>query len=140
VNEPPPTLDDGTALERVRALCRALPEVSERASHGRPAFFIAGKRSFLSFMDNHHHDGRLALWCAAPTGVQAAVVAADPLRYFVPPYVGHRGWLGVRLDRGLDWDEVAGAIEDAYAVVAPARLVEQAAAVRSPGRGAASPP
>jgi hypothetical protein len=72
--------------------------------------------------------------------VQAAVVAADPLRYFVPPYVGHRGWLGVRLDRGLDWDQVAGAIEDAYAVVAPARLVEQAAALRSPGRGAASPP
>ncbi len=140
MHEPPPALDDGTALARVRALCLALPQVSERASHGRPAFFIEDKRSFLSFMDNHHHDGRLALWCAAPEGVQAAAVAADPKRYFVPPYVGHRGWLGVRLDRGLEWDEVAGAIEDAYALVAPARLVEQAAALSSRGRGASPAP
>jgi hypothetical protein len=69
------------------------------------------------FMDNHHHDGRLALWCAAAAGVQAAVVGADPERYFVPPYVGHRGWVGVRLDRGLEWDAVAGVIEDAHEAV-----------------------
>jgi hypothetical protein len=140
VYEPPPTLDDGTALERVRALCLALPQASERASHGRPAFFVGGKRSFVSFMDNHHHDGRLALWCAAPAGMQAALVESDPAVYFVPPYVGHRGWVGVRLDRGLDWDAVAGVVEDAYAAVAPARLLEQAAALRSPGRGASSTP
>ncbi len=136
--ESPPSLDDGTAIERVRALCLALPQVSERASHGRPTFFVAGKRSFVNFMDNHHHDGRLALWCAAPEGVQAAVVAADPEHHFVPPYVGHRGWLGVRLDGGLGWDEIAGAIEDAYAVVAPPRLLAEALSRR--GRGGPQPP
>jgi hypothetical protein len=73
------------------------------------------------YMDNHHDDGRLALWCAAPAGVQAAMVDTAAEAYFVPPYVGHRGWLGVRLDRGLPWDEIAGAIEDAYAAVAPTR-------------------
>jgi hypothetical protein len=115
-SERPPRLDDGTAIERVRALCLGLAGTTERASHGRPAFF-AGKRSFVMFMDNHHHDGRLALWCAAAAGVQAAVVGADPERYFVPPYVGHRGWVGVRLDRGLEWDAVAGVIEDAHEAV-----------------------
>jgi hypothetical protein len=116
--ERPPSLDDGSALACVRDLCLALPGVTERPSHGAPAFF-AGRRSFATFMDNHHHDGRLALWCAAPAGVQAARVEEDAERYFVPPYVGGRGWLGVRLDRGLPWDEVAGALEDAYAEVAP---------------------
>ena len=114
--ERPPSLDDGSAIERVRAVCLGLPGATERPSHGSPAFF-ARKRSFVMFMDNHHRDGRLALWCAAAPGVQAAVVDADPERYFVPPYVGHRGWIGVRLDRGLPWDEVAGVIEDAHEAV-----------------------
>ena len=114
--ERPPSLDDGTAIEHVRAICLALPGTTERPSHGSPAFF-AGKRPFVMFMDNHHRDGRLALWCAAAAGVQEALVAADPERYFVPPYVGHRGWIGVRLDRGLDGDEVAGVIEDAHEAV-----------------------
>jgi hypothetical protein len=74
-------------------------------------------------LDNHHGDGRFAVWCAAPGGMQDVLVRGDPERYFVPPYVGHRGWLGVRLDRGLDWSELAGIIEDAFAEVAPARLV-----------------
>ena len=117
--ERPPSLDDGSAIERVRAVCLGLPGATERPSHGSPAFF-ARKRSFVMFMDNHHRDGRLALWCAAAPGVQAAVVDADPERYFVPPYVGHRGWIGVRLDRGLPWDEVAGVIEDAHEAVAGA--------------------
>ena len=112
----PPSLDDGTAIERVREVCLALAGPTERLSHGAPTFF-AGKRSFVMFVDNHHRDGRLALWCAAAPGVQAAAVDADPERYFVPPYVGHRGWIGVRLDRGLDWDEVAGVIEDAHEAV-----------------------
>jgi hypothetical protein len=66
-------------------------------------------------MSNHHGDGRFAAWCAAPDGMQKLLVEADPDKFFVPPYVGHRGWLGVRLDRGLDWDELAGIAEDAYA-------------------------
>jgi hypothetical protein len=113
-------------LAKLRELCLALPETSERRSHGAPTFFVRGKRSFLTVMDDHHGDGRFAIWCAAGEGVQAMLVEADPERFFRPPYVGHRGWLGVRLDGGLDWDELAGIVEDAYAEVAPAKLVEQA--------------
>ena len=113
-------------LERVRELCLALPEVTERLSHGQPTWFVRGKKTFVMFLDNHHDDGRLALWCAAPDGMQEALVAGDPEVYFRPPYVGHRGWVGVRLDRGLGWNEIAGAIEDAYAQIAPKSLVEQA--------------
>ncbi len=113
-------------LERIRELCLALPETSERPSHGAPTFFVRGRRSFLMVLTNHHGDGRFAIWCAAPDGVQTMLVEADPERYFVPPYVGHRGWLGVRLDLDLDGNELAGIVEDAYAEVAPARLVEAA--------------
>jgi hypothetical protein len=114
------------ALARIREICLTLPEVEERPSHGAPTFFVRGKRAFVMVMTNHHGDGRFALWCAAPEGMQRLLVENDPERFFVPPYVGHRGWLGVRLDRGLDWDEVAGIAEDAYASVAPAKLVELA--------------
>jgi hypothetical protein len=106
------------ALDRVRELCLSLPETSERLSHGQPTFFIRGKKTFVMYLDNHHDDGRLALWCAAPEGMQDALVAGAPEHYFVPPYVGHRGWIGVRLDRDLDWNEIAGAIEEAYLTVA----------------------
>jgi hypothetical protein len=112
-------------LSRIRQLCLALPEVSERPSHGAPTFFVRGKRAFLMVLTNHHGDGRFAIWCAAEPGAQAMLVDADPERFFVPPYVGHRGWLGFRLDRVLDWDELAGIVEEAYAEVAPAKLVEQ---------------
>lgn len=113
-----------SALTRVRKRCLALPETSERLSHGAPTFFIRGKRTFVMYLDNHHGDGRLAIWCAAPEGMQDMLVEAVPERYFVPPYVGHRGWLGVRLDGGDHWDEVAGVIEDAYLTVAPRKLLE----------------
>jgi hypothetical protein len=113
-------------LRRLRTICLGLPETSERLSHGAPTFFVRGKRAFLMVLTNHHGDGRFAIWCAAAPGMQAMLVDADPERFFVPPYVGHRGWLGMRLDRGLDWDELAGIAEDAYAEVAPARLVDAA--------------
>jgi hypothetical protein len=113
-------------LETVREICLALPEASERLSHGEPTFFVRGKRSFATVWDSHHGDGRFAVLCAAPAGMQAALVEADPERFFVPPYVGHRGWIGFRLDRAFERDEVAGILEDAYAEVAPAKLVEAA--------------
>jgi hypothetical protein len=113
-------------LRRIREICIGLPETSERLSHGAPTFFVRDKRAFLMVLTNHHGDGRFAIWCAAPAGLQAMLVEADRERFFVPPYVGHRGWLGVRLDRGLDWDEITGIAEDAYAEVAPPRLVEAA--------------
>ena len=125
-------------LAGIREICLALPETSERLSHGAPTFFVRGKRAFLMVLTNHHGDGRFAIWCAAPEGLQRVLCEADRERFFVPPYVGHRGWLGVRLDRGLDWDELAGIAEDAYAEVAPAKLV--AAAQSSPARRAKREP
>ncbi|MCW3013714.1 MAG: hypothetical protein JWO02_806 [Solirubrobacterales bacterium] len=112
-------------LSRVGALCFVLPEVTERPSHGAPTFFVRAKKSFASFHDDHHGDGRLALWCAAPAGVQALLVEAAGDVYFRPAYVGHLGWLGVRLDRDLAEDELAGVIEDAYRERAPKRLVNE---------------
>jgi hypothetical protein len=122
-----------TSLARVRAHCLSLPETSERLSHGAPTFFIRQKRAFVTFHENHHGDGRVALWCAAPEGVQAGLVDAAPERYFVPPYVGSRGWIGVRLDRDVPWDEIAGVIEDAYVARAPKTLVATVKGANSGG-------
>lgn len=116
-----PSADD--ALERVREVCLALPEVSERLSHGSPTFFVRGKKTLVMFVDDHHGDGRLALWVPAGPGVQVELVAEEPDRFFKPPYVGGRGWVGVRLDRDVDWDEITGIVTDAYRLVAPKKLV-----------------
>jgi hypothetical protein len=114
-------------LDLIRRICLGLPETSERLSHGAPTFFVRGKRSFVMVLTDHHGDGRFAIWCAAPEGMQRLLVDADEERFFVPPYVGHRGWLGFRLDRGFARGELAGLLEDAYAAVAPPKLVEAAA-------------
>jgi hypothetical protein len=119
---------NGEVLDRIRTICAGLPETSERLSHGHPSFFIREKRSFAMVLDDHHGDGRFAIWCAAAPGTQELLIDADPEKFFRPPYVGHRGWIGVRLDRGLDWDEIAGILEDAYAEVAPPALLERAKA------------
>jgi hypothetical protein len=111
------------ALARLRKICLALPEVSERLSHGAPTFFIREKKTLVMFVDDHHGDGRLAIWAPAPPGVQEELVELEPDRFFRPPYVGPSGWIGLRLDRDVDWDEVAGIIEDAYRKVAPKKLV-----------------
>jgi hypothetical protein len=113
-----------TSLERIRDICLGLPETNERPSHGHPAFFIRDKKTFVMYMDDHHGDGRRALWCAAPEGAQEMLLSAAPETYFRPPYVGHRGWIGIRLDRGVPDDEVAGVIEDAYLTVAPKSLAK----------------
>jgi len=108
------------ALQRVRAICARLADVEERPSHGAPTFFLTvkGKKSFVMFHDDHHGDGRLAIWCRAAEGVQAQLVEEEPDRFFVPPYVGHQGWVGVRLDRDVDWDEVAAIIGDGFTAAA----------------------
>ncbi|MGV9270865.1 MmcQ/YjbR family DNA-binding protein [Kitasatospora sp. NPDC003701] len=107
-------------VERLRALCLALPEVSERVSHGEPTWFAgAGRRSRVFVMlADHHHDDRLAFWCPAAAGVQEFLIAEDRERYFRPPYVGHRGWVGVRLDAApVDWARIEDLVGDAYALV-----------------------
>ncbi|MFC4123237.1 MmcQ/YjbR family DNA-binding protein [Nonomuraea zeae] len=110
------------ALERLRELCLALPETTERLSHGEPTWFVRDKKTFVMFAD-HHHDDRLAFWCAAAPGVQEEMVAEDPEHFFRPPYVGHRGWLGVYLDVEVDWAEVEEIVADAYRRIAPKSLV-----------------
>ena len=95
-------------LARVRRICLSLPETTERPSHGA--------------VDDHHDDGRLALWCACPRGMREGLLKAEPEQYFVPPYVGFRGWIGVRLDRSPDWDAAERVIRDAYLTVAPKKL------------------
>lgn len=113
-------------LDRVRTSCLDLPEVNERPSHGSPTFFIRDKKTFVMFLNDHHGDGIVGLWVAAAPGAQEALIASDGSVYFRPPYVGHRGWVGVRLDtKTVDWDAVDGIIEDAYRVVAPKKLVEE---------------
>ncbi len=108
-------------VEMLRRLCLALPETTERLSHGEPTWFV--KKTFVTYAD-HHHDDRLAFWCAAPPGLAQAMVAAEPARFFIPPYVGHRGWLGVYLDVPVDWAEIAEIVEDAYRMIAPKRLLQ----------------
>jgi len=111
-------------LDRLRRICLALPETTERMSHGEPTFFVRGKKTFVTYAD-HHHDDRLAFWCAAPEGFQGMLVEADPERFFVPPYVGHRGWIGVRLDVEVDWEEIATVVDAAYRVVALRKLLAE---------------
>jgi hypothetical protein len=126
-------------LETLRTLCMALPETTERLSHGEPTWFVRGKKTFVMYAD-HHHDDRLAFWCAAPTGAQQALIASEPERFFAPPYVGHRGWLGIWLDVPVDWGEIEDLVVDAYRVVAPRRLLDEldartgAEERRTPGR------
>ena len=110
-----------------------IEKISERRSHGEPTWFVRGKKTFVMFAD-HHHDDRLAFWCAAPPGAQEAVVGSEPDRYFRPPYVGPRGWVGVWLDVPVDWGEIADLVDDAYRAVAPKRLIADLDA-RSPGSG-----
>lgn len=113
-----------TALRRVREICSSLPEVSERLSHGSPAWFIREKKTLAMFVDDHHGDGILGIWCPAFPGVQEEMVALEPERFFRPPYVGPAGWLGVRLDRDVDWDEVRSVLIDGYRKVGPKTLVK----------------
>lgn len=111
-------------MEALRALCLALPEVTERLSHGEPTWFVRGKKTFVMYAD-HHHDDRLGFWCAAPAGTQEELVGERPHQFFRPPYVGHRGWLGVYLDVPVDWAEIGEIVEEAYRMVAPKRLAAE---------------
>jgi hypothetical protein len=114
-------------VEQVRALCTAFPDVTERVSHGESAWFV--KKQFVMFAD-HHHDDRVGIWAAAPENAQARWLEMAPDRFFFPPYVGVRGWIGVYLDlpltgdaRQTHLDDLAEIIEEAYRHIAPARLV-----------------
>ena len=113
------------ALREVRRICGDLPEVTERLSHGSPTFFIRDKQTLCTVLDNHHGAHGVAIWVPAPKGVQEQLVEAEPERFFRPPYVGGRGWIGLRLDIDPDWDEVASILDDAYRLIAPKKLASQ---------------
>lgn len=114
---------------RLRKVCLSLPEVSERPSHGSPAFF-ASRQFAILWMDGHHDHDFAHLWCAAPEGAQQHFIANNPDRFFSPPYVGTRGWLGVRLDGEFDLDELEMLLEDAYRCVATKRQLSLLDATR----------
>lgn len=121
-------------VERLRRIVLALPEASERVSHGEPSFFAGGRKAGRQFvmLDDHHHGAEhLGFWCAAPPGAQEELIVADPAHYYRPPYVGHRGWVGVCIDNDPDWDEVAEVVRDAYRQVATRSMLAQLDA--SPG-------
>ena len=108
-------------LPQLRKLCLALPEATEKEAWGEPTFRV-GDKLFAMYDNNHHDAGHIAVWCKAPPGVQEILVSADPKKFFRPPYVGHKGWIGVRLDGKVDWEEVADILEDSYRMTAPKRL------------------
>ena len=110
------------ALARVRAICLALPEAEEKEAWGMPTFRVRGKL-FAHFADNHHGDGRVALWLKAEPGARELLVEAAPDRFFVPPYVGPRGWLGLRVDGEADWEEAADLVEASWRLIAPKRVL-----------------
>ena len=116
-------------LERIRDVCLALPETSERLSHGEPTFFVR-KKVFTMFANNHHGDGRVAVWLPVPAGVQELLIEAEPETYFKPPYVGVRGWVGIVLDR-IDDEALRFHAQEAWTLVAPKRLLQSPEAARA---------
>ncbi len=107
------------APHRLRDLCLTFPETTEQEAWGAPTFRVRNK----IFAMQKSGDGRVSLWCKAPPGLQGALVGSDAERFFVPPYVGHHGWIGVRLDVEIDWSQVADLVEESYLMTAPKRLV-----------------
>ena len=110
-------------IEKLRKICLALPGATEKLSHGEPTWF-AGK-VFCMLSNNHHNDGVVGFWTPAAPGVQEAMVEEDPARFYRPPYVGVKGWLGTRLDVDPDWGEIAAIVEDGYRLVAPKKLLQE---------------
>ena len=110
-------VDSEEHLRRVRRICAALPETTEKLSHGEPTFF-ARKKVYAMFADNHHNDGHIAVWIPAAPGFQAMLINTWPDKFFRPPYVGVRGWVGLELAQ-VDDEELASHIHDAWRIVAP---------------------
>ena len=127
---------DGTPLARVRRICLALPGATEKIAWGAPTFRAGkGGKLFAMFADDHHGDGRIALWCHAPKGKQEVLVGAEPERYFRPPYVGPSGWIGLVLAR-LDDEELAAHVREAWEQVAPQPVKKKGTARRARKGGA----
>jgi hypothetical protein len=114
--------DSNAAIERLRRICLALPEVFEKEAWGECTFRVTGGSMFAMTDNNHHDSDRIAVWVKAPPMVQEILVNADAKRFFIPPYVGGKGWIGVRLDYKVDWGELGEILKDGYLMSAPKRL------------------
>ena len=107
-------------LRRVRRICTGLPDTTEKLSHGEPTFFVA-KKVYVMFANNHHNDGHVAVWIPAPPGLQATLIKTEPKKFFRPPYVGVRGWVGIELAE-VDDEELASHICEAWRLISPKRI------------------
>ena len=117
-------------LERVRRICAALPETTEKLSHGEPTFFVKNK-VFVMFANNHHNDGHIAVWLPVPSGFQSTLIETAPETFFKPPYVGVRGWVGIELERITDKD-LTYHIQVAWELIAPKPLLASVKAKDTP--------
>jgi hypothetical protein len=120
-----PALQKKTAapLARLREVCFSLPEVTEKEAWGEPTFRVREKM-FAMFATDHHHDGNIAVWCKAPMGMQEILVESDPDRFFRPPYVGPKGWIGIRLHGRVKWQEVRSLLAESWRMTAPKKLAD----------------
>jgi len=107
-------------LRRVRRLCSALPDTTETLSHGEPTFFVK-KKVYAMFVNNHHDDGHMAVWLPVPPGAQPSLIKNEPGKFYLPPYVGVRGWVGIQLDQ-IDDEELAAYLLDAWRLIAPKKM------------------
>jgi hypothetical protein len=107
-------------LRRVRRICSALPQTTEKLSHGEPTFFVR-KKVYTMFANNHHSDGHVAVWIPAAPGLQEMLVSSEPKKFFKPPYVGVRGWVGIELDE-VDDEELAYHVSQAWRLIAPKKI------------------
>ncbi|MGA7872988.1 MAG: MmcQ/YjbR family DNA-binding protein [Candidatus Binatus sp.] len=139
--------DSNPAIKRLREICLALPEVFEKEAWGECTFRVTGGSMFAMTDNNHHGSGHVAVWVKAPAMVQEILVNSDPERFFVPPYMGKQGWVGVRIDRKAKWDHLAAILKDGYLMSAPkksragapARLVAVAVSTVSPPKRTSRP-
>ena len=104
----------------MRRLCAAFPQTKEKLSHGEPTFFV-GEKVYVMFANNHHNDGHVAVWIPVPAGLQATLLKTEPHKFFMPPYVGVRGWIGIELDAISD-EELSAHISGAWRLIAPKNL------------------
>jgi hypothetical protein len=121
MSHPPRSVTRPEVLKKVRELCLSFPETSEKEAWGGPTFRVKGKM-FVMYMDNHHGDDRVALWCNTDADERDALVSGDPNRFFVPPYMGPRGWLGLRLDKRLGWNRIGVLVEESWRRTAPPKV------------------
>ena len=119
-----------TVYEVVQQVCLGLPETEEIVSHSFPNFKIAGGKVFATYSVNHHGDGKVALLVNLSLDMQKMLVDSAPKHFFVPPYTGSKGWVGIELNKGIKWERVSQLVHDAYCKVAPAPLAAEASPVK----------